>query len=87
MREIRKKCWPEYFESVKSGVKKFEVRLADFDCEIGDTLILEEWNPDTQKYTGRLLSKRITYLLNTKDLVFYQKRDIEKYGYRVMSFT
>lgn len=84
---IRKKCWPEYFEKVKSGEKKFEVRLADFDCEIGDTLILEEWNPEIKKYTGRELSMKITYLLNIKDLEFYQKSDIEKYGLRIMSLA
>lgn len=87
MKIIRKKCWPEYFEKVKSGEKKFEVRLADFHCEVGDTLILEEWDPETQRYTGRILSKRITYFLKTKEPEFYHKRDIEIYGYLIMSFT
>jgi hypothetical protein len=43
---------------VKSGKKEFELRLADFDIAEGGTLILEEWNPDIQKYTGRSLEKR-----------------------------
>lgn len=85
MKLIRKKCWPEYFEKVKSGDKKFEVRLADSDYEIGDILILEEWNPETKKYTDRHLSKKITDLINTKDLEFYQQSDIDKHGYCIMS--
>ena len=28
---IKKRIWPEYFELVSSGKKKFELRLADFD--------------------------------------------------------
>jgi len=51
--EIKKKIWPKYFELVKSGKKKFEVRLADFRIKEGDILILEEWDPKTEKYTGR----------------------------------
>ena len=52
---IKKKIHPEYFDMVKSGKKKFELRLADFDIKEGDTLILEEWNPETKQYTGRKL--------------------------------
>lgn len=39
---IKKKIWPKFFEEVKSGKKKFEVRVADFNIKEGDTLILEE---------------------------------------------
>lgn len=41
---IRKKIWPEFFEAVKSGKKRFEVRLADFKIKEGDKLVLEEWD-------------------------------------------
>ncbi|MCJ7786787.1 DUF3850 domain-containing protein [Patescibacteria group bacterium] len=41
---IKKKIWPEYFELVKSGKKRIELRLADFDAKEGDVLTLEEWN-------------------------------------------
>ena len=33
MVKIKKKIWPEYFKLVKSGKKKFELRLADFSQE------------------------------------------------------
>ena len=55
--EIHKKVWPEYFEKILNGEKKFELRLADFDLNEGDILILEEYNPKTKKYTGRSIKK------------------------------
>ena len=36
MTEIKKKCWPEWFEKFKSGERKFELRLADFDLKSGE---------------------------------------------------
>lgn len=57
--KIEKKIWPEYFQRILNGDKKFELRLADFECNLGDILILKEWNPKTQKYTGRIMEKEI----------------------------
>ena len=63
--EIKKKIWPQYFEKIKSGDKTFELRLADWKCNVGDVLILQEWNPETKSYTGRELSKTVSYVLKT----------------------
>ena len=57
------KCWPPYFAAVLSGDKSFEVRRHDRDFHEGDVLTLREWNQNSQRYTGRLLDARITYLL------------------------
>jgi len=81
---IHKKTWPAFFEKVLSGEKRFEVRLADFKCEPGDTLILEEWDPETKELTGRTITKRIGYMLNTNDLEFLDPQDVELYGLLVM---
>jgi hypothetical protein len=81
---IKKKAWPEIFELVKSGKKQFDVRLDDFKCREGDALVLEEWNPQTQKYTGRSLTKKVGYVMKTKNLKFWPKEDVEKYGYQVI---
>ena len=82
---IRKKTWPDFFKQIMSGEKKFDIRLADFECEPGDILIFEEWDPNTKKYTGRRLEKKITCVIKTKDLKFWSKEDIEKHGFQVMS--
>ena len=82
--EIKKKVWPEYFQKILDGKKKFELRLADFECNKGDILVLEEWNPETKEYTGRSIKKNVEYVIKTKDTKFWSKEDIEKYGFQII---
>ncbi len=84
MTTIKKKIHPEYFETIKSGRKKFEVRLADFDVDEGDTLILEEWNPETKEYTGRKLEKKVGYILKFDLDKFGQKKEVLEKGFYVI---
>jgi len=57
------KTWPQYFKEVKSGNKPFEVRKDDRDFREGDKVILQEWDPETEKYTGQELEFKVGYLL------------------------
>ncbi len=57
------KCWPEFFGPILSGDKRFDIRFGDRDFRIGDTLYLREWDPATSSYTGRAMSKRISYIM------------------------
>lgn len=57
------KTWNEYFEEVLMGHKTFEIRKNDRDFKKGDTLILKEWNPKTEQYTGREMARKVTYIL------------------------
>ncbi len=82
---IKKKIWAEYFEAVESGKKKFEFRVADFPAKEGDTLVLEEWNPKTKKYTGRKIEKKITYIGKFELDSFAQKELLEKWGFYIFS--
>ncbi len=86
MATIHKKVWPEYFDGIISGKKKFELRLADFEVNEGDTLILEEWDKDKKKYTGRKVEVVATYILKTKDQVFWPQEEVEKYGFQIIQF-
>ncbi len=81
-----KKTWPEYFQKILEGDKSFELRLADWECQEGDTLVLREWDPKIREYTGRVIEKEITFVLKTKDLALFPKKDVEKYGYQVIAF-
>lgn len=83
--KIIKKVDKDFFEKILSGDKNFEFRLADFQCKVGDILILKEWDPKIKKETGRAIEKKITYILKTKELKFWTKKEIEKYGYQVLS--
>ena len=40
------KCHPIYFERIVSGQKKFEVRKNDRNFQVGDILILKEYDPE-----------------------------------------
>lgn len=60
------KCWPEYFQAVKSGIKPFELRKDDRGYAVGDVLHLREFDPDTALYTGDEIDKTVTYVLPTK---------------------
>lgn len=84
--EIHKKIWPVYFEEVLSGEKTFEYRLADFACKPGDTLILEEYNPETKTYTGRSITKKVGYVLNSKEIPkFHSDKENVKFGFMIIS--
>ncbi len=86
MATIHKKVLPEYFEQIVSGKKKLELRLADFEVNEGDTLVLEEWNKDKKEYTGRKVEVVATYILKTKGLDFWPPEEVEKYGYQIIQF-
>lgn len=58
------KTWPEYFQELWSGNKTFEVRKADRDFQVGDTLVLREWDPTLKAYTARDVVATITYILH-----------------------
>ncbi|MBI2514566.1 DUF3850 domain-containing protein [Candidatus Wolfebacteria bacterium] len=83
---IKKKIWPEFFRLVKSGKKKFELRVADFKIKKGDTLVLQEWNPKTKKYTGKEVREKVNFVWKRKLNDYGQKKLIEKKGLYVIQF-
>ncbi len=84
--ENRKKVQQKYFEAVKEGKKRFEVRLADFKCKPGDILVLKEQVQETKKLTGRKIECEVLYKFSTKDMEkFHAKEEIEKYGFVVLA--
>jgi len=86
MKTVTKKVWPEYFEAILSGKKKFELRLNDFEIEEGDTLVLREWDPETKDYTGRKVEKKVTYVGKFKiDRLFWSESEIKERGLQVIS--
>lgn len=75
---VEKKILPEYFEAVIRGKKTFEIRKDEDDIQVGDAIILKEW--DGEKYTGRVTGRNISYVL----------RNVPQYGlsegYCIMSW-
>lgn len=85
MNKIKKKIWPEYFEAIKSGKKTFELRLNDFEVKEGDILILEEWDPEKEKYTGRSLEREVLSVNKFRiEKLFWSEEEIKK-GLQIIS--
>lgn len=57
------KCWPQYFAEVVGGSKTFEVRKDDRGYQQGDLLILREYDPATDTYSGQTVRAEIGYVL------------------------
>ena len=83
---VEKKSWPSEFGSIRSGAKRFDARLADWRCRPGDTLVLREWNPKTRRYTGRVVRKKVRYVVKTKSFKYFTKKEINKYGLQIIGF-
>lgn len=87
MKIIEKKTWPDLFQKVLDGEKTCDVRLADFECNLGDKLVLREWDPQTESYTGRQIEKTVSHVIKTKSLSYWTQEEIDKHGFQVISLT
>ena len=58
------KTWPKFFAPTLIGIKPFELRVNDRQYEKWDFLVLKEWDPATKEYTGRQITRQITYILD-----------------------
>jgi len=55
------KIFPEYFEALETGRKRFELRKNDRDFSEGDILILREWKDG--EYSGKSVRCHVDYIL------------------------
>lgn len=53
------KTWPKYFNEILWGWKTFEVRKNDRGFKQNDYLVLKEWDPETEEFTGRVLVRQV----------------------------
>ncbi|MFH6786298.1 DUF3850 domain-containing protein [Methylobacterium sp. MA0201] len=61
------KSWPHLFEATLNGTKKHDMRRAsDRDYNVGDFLLLKEFDPKKGTYTGRQLRAKITYITSAE---------------------
>src|ERR1700741_3742648 len=61
------KCWPQFFNEIKSGRKKHDLRRSDDrHFRIGDRILLREFDPDTRDYTGRSMMVEVTYVTSSE---------------------
>ena len=84
-KRIEKKCWPVPFQQMSIGAKTAEVRLDDWECKTGDVLVLKEWDPSTENYTGEILTFNVTDVLKTSLMPYFSKEKVQEYGFQVLS--
>lgn len=74
------KTWPKPFEATWIGYKHAEYRKDDRGFHELDKLRLEEFDPETQTYTGRSIRVQVTDIQRGPDWGIPE-------GYVLMSFT
>lgn len=62
------KVWPKYWADIADGRKNFDIRQGeDRQYQVGDWLILKEWDPFRAVFTGRQTRRRIGYIMHGGD--------------------
>jgi hypothetical protein len=82
--EVEKKIWPKDFEKIKEKDSYMEIRLADFNIDVGDVLVLREWDPTKANYTGKELKFKVKDLKKLDLRKFYSPDEIMKHGIYAM---
>ena len=57
------KAWPVYFEPIMEGCKCCDLRFDDRGYQVGDVLLLREWDPLAQEYTGRSIIAEVLHVM------------------------
>ncbi len=65
--EHKVKSWPDLFQATLSGAKTHDMRKSvDRDYRVGDILRMQEFDPKSNRYTGRELLVKITYITSAR---------------------
>jgi hypothetical protein len=60
------KSWPQFFGPVVAGTRRHELRRNDRGYEVGDQVVLREWDPTDGRYTGRQATAAITSITSNE---------------------
>ena len=55
------KIWPQYLDAIVDGRKTYEIRKNDRGYQVGDQLLLREWDPGSETYSSRTVLAEVTY--------------------------
>lgn len=58
------KSWSHFFKAIEAGIKTHDLRDNDRQFEVGDQMILQEYDNIEGKYTGNECLVEITYITN-----------------------
>ncbi len=86
VRNVEKKSWPQYFKSLASGKRKAEIRLADFAVSPRDKMVLKEYDPKTQRYSGRKKMLKVRSVTKIGISEIYSAEEMAKNGLYLIEF-
>lgn len=61
------KSWPKFFEPIRNGDRKHELRKNDRNYNVGDYLWLMYWCPEKQEYNGQYIVAEITSITSKEE--------------------
>lgn len=64
MKTHKLKSWPDSFQAVWLGQKTAEFRKDDRGFEVGDCVLLQEYDSIEDRYSGREMTIHITHVLS-----------------------
>lgn len=56
------KTWASPFRDMLTGAKRADFRRDDRNYRVGDTLILREYDPRSERYSGRRIDRRVVHV-------------------------
>lgn len=59
------KSWPAFFRPIVAGIRTHELRYDDRGFSVGDQLLLREFDPTREEYTGAELVVHITSMTSS----------------------
>lgn len=59
------KTWPPFFQAVLEGSKTFELRQDDRGFQVGDVLLLREFDNFRSQYSGRWVRRLVSYKMES----------------------
>jgi len=77
------KTWPYFFNLVWAGQKNWELRINDRGFAMGDTVLLQEYDPQMKCYTGLKIRAVITSMLGAGSRLADQVGGLEE-GYCIL---
>lgn len=80
-----KKSWPQFFQPIKAGTKLHDLRSTkDDDYQVGDDIVLREYDPVVGAYTGDEVRAEITFITSEVTPCAYSSHALER-GYAILS--
>jgi hypothetical protein len=78
------KSWLHFFAAIKDGKKLRDLRSDDRNYQVGDILVLQEFNQVFGYYTGREVEAEITYITNRSTPCAFSSAVLQP-GYCILS--